>query len=871
MFGKDRTVEVELLLKNKSFEAGLDKSESKLGNFGKTVGKFGGIAKAGFAVAAAAVVVMSVKGVAAASSLQETVSKFKTVFSEVEEEATAMAQNLVDNFGVSERASYDLLSSTGDLLAGFGFAQDQALSLSNEIAQLGADMASFQNIQGGAEEASQRITAALLGETEGMKALGVKISQGTKEFKEHVTAVQSATGATEAQAKALVIMEEIAKQSGNSIGDLARTADSYANVQRRVAARLENISTNFGGNLLQPLSELGATFLEVSKDGSAFAEILGWISEKVAEAIKFINEMLKKVASLAEEKKFDIYEKSLESQEKLTAKISEMENSTIPRLKKSLQEALDSGGDPIDAEQKKLQLQTAETNLQRYYARWSQLAKKNQDTRKKYLSNIPAEVKRIDDQILDLQGKKYDTSSQIAELESRKQKLLLDQSLADEKDALISQADFQQSQSARTRDQVLANIKNLQTNFKASEESKTDATKNESKKRVTAEAQALAAIENDTTSWQAQYRDSWIMMSEQIEEANKTMADNIRRQYPPLLKALDDFVDISTAKWGDYFQGIITATGELTSAISDYYQQLTDNRIASLESQYEQENEKYEEQLELNEERKTEELEKLNEDLQAELAAKGLADQTELQQAQAKLAEIQKKIDAETDAEKKADLQEQLSAQKKAVEKLKIEEEYAEKSAQIEAERAAEQARIEEEQAKYEAEMEAKKARIEKENFERQKKISILNASIAAAEGAIQAYKALAGIPIVGPGLGAAAAAAILTFRTQQIAEMNKQKYVAEKGLIVPGTSYTGDNINVGVNSGEMILTREQQQELFNIAKGNTQGAVQPGASPESNMFNLYIDLGYETITRQVQTGIDSRDIYITADNIAKG
>ncbi|MCW8929933.1 MAG: hypothetical protein OQL19_06830, partial [Gammaproteobacteria bacterium] len=39
-------------------------------------------------------------------------------------------------------------------------------------------------------------------------------------------------------------------------------------------------------------------------------------------------------------------------------------------------------------------------------------------------------------------------------------------------------------------------------------------------------------------------------------------------------------------------------------------------------------------------------------------------------------------------------------------------------------------------------------------------------------------------------------------------------------GGIVPGTSYTGDNVQANVNSGEMVLNKRQQAALFNSANG---------------------------------------------------
>lgn len=57
-----------------------------------------------------------------------------------------------------------------------------------------------------------------------------------------------------------------------------------------------------------------------------------------------------------------------------------------------------------------------------------------------------------------------------------------------------------------------------------------------------------------------------------------------------------------------------------------------------------------------------------------------------------------------------------------------------------------------------------------------------------------------------------------------------------EDGGIVPGSSYTGDNLTANVNSGEMIITKEQQAKLFDL--------LNSGGTGEAITINvpLYLD-----------------------------
>lgn len=74
------------------------------------------------------------------------------------------------------------------------------------------------------------------------------------------------------------------------------------------------------------------------------------------------------------------------------------------------------------------------------------------------------------------------------------------------------------------------------------------------------------------------------------------------------------------------------------------------------------------------------------------------------------------------------------------------------------------------------------------------------------------------GAALGGPPLGAAFGAVAAAAQAQQAARLAGLKF--EHGGIVPGGSMTGDNVQAYVNSGEMILNRQQQTELFNLANG---------------------------------------------------
>lgn len=117
-------------------------------------------------------------------------------------------------------------------------------------------------------------------------------------------------------------------------------------------------------------------------------------------------------------------------------------------------------------------------------------------------------------------------------------------------------------------------------------------------------------------------------------------------------------------------------------------------------------------------------------------------------------------------------------------------------------------------------------SRIGKTALAGQKAIAIAQTIMKTYESATSAYASMAGIPVVGPALGAAAAGAAIAAGMANVAAIRSAPSAGSfsSGGVVGGSSYSGDNLTANVNSAEMILTQRQQRRLFDLANGGSSG-----------------------------------------------
>ena len=122
-------------------------------------------------------------------------------------------------------------------------------------------------------------------------------------------------------------------------------------------------------------------------------------------------------------------------------------------------------------------------------------------------------------------------------------------------------------------------------------------------------------------------------------------------------------------------------------------------------------------------------------------------------------------------------------------------------------------------------EMAKKQFEVDLAAAKREKAMAIMETVINTALGIA---KAVSENPMMGglPGSAIMAAAGALQLATIIAEPLPTYEGAYAQGGIVGGTSFSGDQLNIKVNSGEMVLNKDQQAQLFQLANSNTTGMV---------------------------------------------
>ena len=228
------------------------------------------------------------QSVTAASDLDEAVNAATATFKESAPQVKAWAETAADAFGQSERAALRNATSIGAMLAPMGFARQAAADMSMEMVQLASDMASFSNED--PTEMLDRIRSGLAGESEPLRRFGVDLRETAVQAFALREGLIKKGEALSAAGQLVARYRLILEQTKDQQGDFARTADTAANQQRKLAANIEEAQAALGRAFLPTLERLLPKLSEWADELAENEELHDRIADAVEKAADFVGD-----------------------------------------------------------------------------------------------------------------------------------------------------------------------------------------------------------------------------------------------------------------------------------------------------------------------------------------------------------------------------------------------------------------------------------------------------------------------------------------------------------------------------------------------------------------------------------------------------
>ena len=253
------------------------------------------------AAALGAVVAAGYGAAQSASDLAESQNKVAVVFGDSAGELDTWASTAAKSMGLSKQAALDAAGGFGTMFTQLGMSTDASANMSKSLVGMAADLASFHNLQGGAAEATDMMSAAMRGEYDSIQRVIPTINAAAVEHRALAdTGKTSAAALTDAE-KAAATYALILEGAGPAVGDFARTSDSAANQQRTLSATLDDSTAALGAAFLPALQAILPALTSAATlagNNSAALAVLAGVVGTAAAAILALNTAAKVYSSV---------------------------------------------------------------------------------------------------------------------------------------------------------------------------------------------------------------------------------------------------------------------------------------------------------------------------------------------------------------------------------------------------------------------------------------------------------------------------------------------------------------------------------------------------------------------------------------------
>lgn len=290
-----RTLEITFIGNPKPLQDAMGKVEGDSGKLTATMKGLGGAftavasTAAGFvlggAIMKAPAALMGLSNLARDLELQ--MKKANTVFGDQITVVQDWAKANAASMGLSKNEATNLAAGLADLLIPMGMTREAAAAMSTKTIGLAGALAEWSGGAKSAAEVSDILTKAYLGETDGLKALGISISAADVSQRLLEKGQKDLTGSALEQARALAIQELVFEKSTDAQKAFADGADSAARKKAQMTARIKEAKEALAVGLMPAFTAVMTLLATLAVPlfgavGSAIAALSGPIDSAVA-------------------------------------------------------------------------------------------------------------------------------------------------------------------------------------------------------------------------------------------------------------------------------------------------------------------------------------------------------------------------------------------------------------------------------------------------------------------------------------------------------------------------------------------------------------------------------------------------------------
>ena len=249
-------------------------------------------------VATAALAPLASQGMQYASDLNEVQNVVDTTFGKSASVIDDFSKTSLKTYGLSTLQAKQYSSVLGSMYKSMGLSSQQTLTMSQNMAALSGDMASFYNLD--PEEAFEKIRSGVSGETEPLKQLGINMSETNLQAFAMSQGIKKSYKSMSQAEQATLRYNYLLNATKDAQGDFAKTSDSFANQQRLLKANLQQVAGMVMSKML-PAFASGMQKINsfvLSLDTDAVGSFAGQIANMGVSFLPLVGQLLPLFGSL---------------------------------------------------------------------------------------------------------------------------------------------------------------------------------------------------------------------------------------------------------------------------------------------------------------------------------------------------------------------------------------------------------------------------------------------------------------------------------------------------------------------------------------------------------------------------------------------